>query len=552
MRRFYIILLFFSYLFSAHAQSPKTEVRAVWLTTIGGIDWPHSYNAEAQKAELSRTLDQLKQAGVNTVLLQTRIRATTIYPSALEPWDGCLTGTPGKAPSYDALQLAIDECHKRGMQLHAWVVTIPVGKWNKLGCMRLRQKHPKLVKKIGEDGFLDPESPETATYLARCCKEIVSRYDVDGIHLDYIRYPETWPIEKRRKRAKSTTPTERRANITRIVKAIHEAVKAEKPWVMLSCSPIGKHDDLSRYRSGGWNARSAVYQDAQAWLRDGVMDALFPMMYFRDNHFFPFAIDWQERSYGRIVVSGLGIYFLDPHEGKWILDDVKRQMHVSRQLGMGHCYFRSKFLTDNVKGIYDFAAHFDAIPALLPPMKWQSAASPTPPRQLRLEGNQLQWEGAEDRSGANYLLYNVYASADFPVDISKAENLVATRLRDTQLHLPGNNSHRLNYAVTSQDRYGKESDEARQLLLNAGPHHIDTSHMIARTDGRPIALPVKPSTLDARFIVIETLQGQQIAVRHYDGRLLDVSALPDGIYQLRSLGKKGRNHRLGFFSIRRK
>lgn len=552
MRRFYIFLLFIISTFVAHAQSQKTEVRAVWLTTIGGIDWPHTYNTEAQKAELSRILDQLKQAGINTVLLQTRIRATTIYPSSLEPWDGCLTGTPGKAPSYDALQLAIDECHQRGMQLHAWVVTIPVGKWNKLGCLRLRQKYPKLVKKIGDDGFLDPENPETATYLARCCKEIVSRYDVDGIHLDYIRYPETWPKARRGKGVKNTTPSERRANITYIVKSIYQVVKAEKPWVILSCSPIGKHDDLSRYRSGGWNARTAVYQDAQAWLRDGLMDALFPMMYFRDNHFYPFAIDWQERSYGRIVVPGLGIYFLDPHEGKWILDDVKRQMYVSRQLGMGHCYFRSKFLTDNVKGIYDFVAHFDATPALLPPMTWQSSASPTPPRQLRLNGNLLQWDVAEDHSGGDYLIYNVYASADFPVDISKAENLIATRLRDIQLYLPGNNIHKLNYAVTSQDRYGKESDDASQLLLNAGPHHIDTSRMIARTDGRPIALPAKPSTLDARYIVIETLQGQQIAVRRYEGRLLDVSALPDGIYQLRSLGKKGNTHRLGFFSIRRK
>lgn len=103
--------------FYAVNPNPKYEVRAVWLTTIGGIDWPHSYaqserSAEKQKEELRAILDRLQKANINTVLLQTRIRATTIYPSLYEPWDGCLSGFPGKSPGYDALQFAIDECHK--------------------------------------------------------------------------------------------------------------------------------------------------------------------------------------------------------------------------------------------------------------------------------------------------------------------------------------------------------------------------------------------------------------------------------------------------------
>ena len=181
-------------------------MRAVWLTTIGGIDWPHSYYAEPQKEELRQTLDQLRRAGINTVLLQTRVRATTIYPSALEPWDGCITGTPGRAAGYDPLRFCIDECHKRGMQLHAWVVTIPVGKWNTTGCQQLRKKYPKLIKKIKDEGYMDPEQAATGDYLARFCREIVENYDVDGIHLDYIRYPETWKIKGSRAQARPTSP----------------------------------------------------------------------------------------------------------------------------------------------------------------------------------------------------------------------------------------------------------------------------------------------------------------------------------------------------------
>lgn len=521
----------------AWAQAPKHEVRAVWLTTIGGIDWPHSYQPEAQKREMIRTLDQLQAAGINTVIVQTRVRATTIYPSDMEPWDGCITGTPGKKAQYDPLQLWIDECHRRGMECHAWVVTIPVGKWNKLGCKQLRQKFPKLIKRIGEDGYMDPEQKETGDYLARICTEIVRGYDVDGIHLDYIRYPETWKIKVSRAQG--------RAYITDIVRKVNRAVKSLKPWVKLTCSPIGKHDDLRRYRAGGWNARTTVCQDAQAWLREGLMDGLFPMMYFQDNNFFPFAIDWQEQSNGRTVVPGLGIYFLDPKEGKWTMDQVTRQMNVGRHLGMGHCFFRTKFLLDNVKGIYDFTCRFNSTAALVPPMTWAGQQAPTEPGELTLKGNTLAWQAAQDRSDAPYLLYNIYASEDFPVDVTKAENLMAMRVTRTSLLVPNNG--RMNYAVTAMNRYGQESTPA-QLLMNAGRRYAAPT--ISRTDGRPVALPEKGATLDAEYVVIETMDGRQLEVRPY-ATLLKVDHLPNGIYQLRSLGRKGRNHRIGFFSIKR-
>ena len=498
MKKFICFLILVCAFIAVQAQSPKYEVRAVWLTTIGGIDWPHSYQSEAQKRELTQILDQLQKAGINTVLVQTRVRGTTIYPSAIEPWDGCITGTPGRKASYDPLQLCIDECHKRGMECHAWVVTIPVGKWNKLGCKQLRQKFPKLIKKIGDDGYMDPEQGQTGDYIASICKEIVTNYDVDGIHLDYIRYPETWKIKVSRPQG--------REYITSIVRKINKAVKTEKPWVKLTCSPIGKYDDLRRYRAGGWNARTTVCQDAQAWLRDGLMDGLFPMMYFQGNNFFPFAIDWQEQSAGRPVVPGLGIYFLDPREGKWTLDQVVRQMNVSRQLGMGHCFFRSKFFTDNVKGIYDFTVRFNQTPALVPPMTWTGQPAPTEPSQLALHHNTLSWQASTDKSDAPYIYYNIYASEDFPVDITKAENLVAARITKTSLLVPNNGK---NYAVTAMNRYGIESTPA-QLLLNVGKRYAAPT--ISKTDGRPIALPEKGTILDAEFVIVETLDGRQVTI----------------------------------------
>lgn len=540
-----VVIALLAYLLDISAQQlPKHEVRAVWLTTIGGIDWPHSYNKNRQKEELRTTLDRLQSAGINTVLFQTRLRATTVFPSSMEPWDGCISGIPGNAPDYDPLQLVVDECHQRGMEVHAWVVTIPIGKWDAYGCKELRKKQPSMLKKIGVDGFLNPELPQTAAYLSQMCREIVERYDVDGIHLDYIRYPETWP-----KARSFAERSKRRGHITHIVRSIHAAVKTVKPWVKMSCSPIGKYDDLLRYRSGGWNARHAVSQDAQQWLREGLMDEIFPMMYFRNNQFFPFAIDWKEQASGRIVVPGLGIYFLDPSEGNWTLDDVTRQMNVARQLGLGHCYFRSKFFTDDVKGIYRFGSHFDRVPALIPPMTWTGLPAPSAPGMISHDGQLLSWTEGQNNNDSPYLLYNVYASRQYPVDITNPENIVATRLRGTTVSVPSDN--KMYYAVTACDRYGVES-EARQMKNPDGDdNELWQTDDIERTNGKWLKLPYKPSTLDAQYLIVETMQGQQVMFLPYKDKYAFIGNLPNGIYSIRSLGKKSRNHRIGYFSIKR-
>ena len=535
--------------------SPKHEVRAVWLTTIGGIDWPNSYangsteSIERQQRELTTILDQLKAVGTNVVLLQTRVRATTIYPSRLEPWDGCLSGNPGKSPGYDALQFAIDECHKRGMQLHAWVVTIPVGKWTSAGCTQLRKHYPRLIKKIGQDGYMDPENIQTGTYLADFCEEIVRNYDVDGIHLDYIRYPETWKIKVSRAQG--------RRNITAIATAISQRVKRLKPWVMMSCSPIGKADDLRRYSSRGWNARTVVCQDAQEWLRTGVMDALFPMMYFRDNNFYPFAIDWQEQSFGRIVAPGLGTYMLNRHEGNWPLNVVTQELNVLRSLGLGHTHFRSKFLTDNTKGIYDFAKRFNQTPAVVPPMTWLSSVLPDTPKHFASQKNTdgtvtLSWQSEE--ASPRSTLYNIYASRTWPVDIDDARNIITTRLTDSYITLtPKGNFF---YAVTAVDRYGNESKPLqsveREMPSRGRGMNIAASADLRKCDGKRLTLPENPSTLDAGAVCIETMQGKLVTSLPYVGKFADVSKVPEGFYQLRSVNKKGVTHRLGFFMIKRR
>lgn len=561
MRYLYIIFILFHLAVASYGQSfyavnpnPKYEVRAVWLTTKGGIDWPHSYaqserSAEKQKEELRAILDRLQKANINTVLLQTRIRATTIYPSQYEPWDGCLSGFPGKSPGYDALQFAIDECHKRGMEVHAWVVTIPVGKWNSYGCRQLRKRFPRLIKRIDQDGYMDPEATQTGCYLAEMCREIVQRYDVDGIHLDYIRYPETWKFRIGKDQA--------RGNITRIVEKIHQAVKKEKPWVKMSCSPIGKFDDLSRYWSHGWNAYTKVAQDAQAWLKDGLMDELFPMMYFRGDQFFPFAIDWKEHSYGKIIVPGLGIYFLDPKEGKWNINDITSELYHLRNIGEGHAFFRNKFLLDNHQGVYDFVtAHFNRYPALVPPMTWESNKRPQQPVTLCIEENEgtttLRWDNSlqyEDGTAIKTpsIYNNVYASKEYPVDTHDARNLILTRTTRRQLTTRTGNTPTY-YAVTTTDGYGNES-LAKQLNPTAVVKTTTRYGKACRltTTDESLILPSSIHETDCQYIIVKNMQEQAVYITKPQNGKINIKKIKDGIYTLNCVNYKNIEHTLGTF-----
>ena len=562
-RKLYMVLLALAMAWSVQAQSllcnqvaPKYEVRAVWLTTIGGIDWPHSYaqsahSAEKQKRELTDILDRLQAAHINTVLIQTRVRGTMIYPSAYEPWDGCLSGFPGKSPGYDALKFAIDECHKRGMECHAWVVTIPVGKWNGLGCNSLRHKFHGLIRKIDADGYMNPEDARTGNYLAKICGEITRNYDVDGIHLDYIRYPETWNIKVSRDKG--------RQYITSIVQKIHDAVKQAKPWVKMSCSPIGKYDDLTRYWSHGWNANTKVCQDAQGWLKSGLMDELFPMMYFRNEQFFPFANDWAEQSDGKIIVPGLAIYFLDPKEGKWKIGDVTSEMYHLRNLGLGYAFFRNKFFLDNKQGIYDFTAkEFNHYLSLVPPMTWASDKKLQSPASFQVSRNGgevvLTWKNRSSYEDGTpvvtpYIYNNVYASRSYPVDVTDARNLISARKMENGLALEGlDDEQPLYFAVTSMDGYGNESTPTQENSTFDGMKRGEFGKARwLKCDGKSVKLPSEAKNVDATCFLFETLQGEVVKSAFAKDNMLSVSGLGEGIYVVKSLNKRGVSHSLGTF-----
>ena len=549
MRTFLFTITIFLLTITQTVAQPKYEIRATWLTTLGGMDWPRHKATSAegirrQQQELCNILDRLKEANFNTVMMQTRLRGDLIYPSAIETFPEALTGKSGKNPGYDPLAFAIEECHKRGMELHAWIVTIPAGNNRQvklLGKHSVVKKYRQICKQHDRAWFLDPGHPKTADYLSNIVREIVTKYDVDGIHFDYIRYPENahrFPDrDTHRKYGKGKDlKLWRRENITNIVRRLYSEVKQVKPWVKVSSSPVGKFKDTSRYSSLGWNAYETVYQDAQGWLKEGIHDALFPMMYFKDNHFYPFVLDWKENDNGRWVVPGLGIYFLSPKEKDWPLDEMSRQLYFTRQSGLaGHAFFRNKFLMDNVKGILDEIQHvFYSTPALIPPMTWQDSIAPSVPtspiHEFQANGRvRLAWKASKDNHELP-VVYHLYASATYPVDTENAHNLFATHLKDTTI--TGKEGYY--YAVTSADRYGNES---APLALN----HAPKSDNPILNQGNKLMLP---SSEDAQEVLICNSIGETISKVKYHPEV-SLELLPEGFYLVYALDKDGKKTLLG-------
>lgn len=532
-------------IFSANIKaSSKYEIRAAWITTIGGLDWPtvkatSAYGIKRQKEELCKQLDMLKEANFNTVLFQTRLRGDVIYPSIYETFAESLAGKTGRNPGYDPLKFAIEECHKRGMEIHAWMVCIPAGNDRQvklLGNQSVVKKKPAMCIHFKNAWYLDPGNPETAKYLAAIAKEITMNYDIDGIHLDYIRYPENgenFPDGKTfRKYGKGKTISQwRRDNITSIVREIYNDVKRIKPWVKVSSSPVGKYNDTRRYSSKGWNAFNAVYQDAKLWLETGIHDAVFPMMYFRNNQFYPFALDWEENKHGRFVVPGLGIYFLKQKAHEWDINEIIRQIYFTRRNRLdGQAFFRNEFLMKNTCGLTDsLKCRFYTYPAAVPPMVWQDSIAPAQPVNgvisFRNDSVMINWDKA-DSSKTEEASYRIYASDFYPVDINDGKNIICLKHGSNSFSysLKAGKIKRF-WAITATDRYGNESSP---LEINR-----------PADDERIISVNKLPEAPERCIIVVNDITGMELFRTKSTSDEL-IKKLQKGVYSIQYLLPDGK------------
>jgi uncharacterized lipoprotein YddW (UPF0748 family) len=269
--------------------SHRREVRGTWVATVSRINWPSATDAAAQRAELEAILDAAKSAGLNTIFFQVRPEADALYQSELEPWSRYLTGAQGVDPGYDPLQFAIEQCHRRGLELHAWLnpYRARAGNVGTSAASHVINRIPEAVVEYGSLRWLDPGHPEAFTHTLAVISDILGRYDIDGLHFDDYFYP--YP-QSGLSFGDSATYAQygdgmslgdwRRDNVNRMVQAVGEEVSQLRPEVRWGISPFGI------YRPGipegivGLDQYAELYADPLRWMQEGWVEYLAPQLYW--------------------------------------------------------------------------------------------------------------------------------------------------------------------------------------------------------------------------------------------------------------------------------
>lgn len=378
---FLIIYIFFFQCALIFSQAAH-ETRAVWVATNHRLDWPPpQFNPDKQKSALEEIFDNIKSKNLNTIYFQVRSNGTVLFKSSYDPFSYYINGKSGDIP-YDPLKFAVEEAHKRGLEIHAWINVVQVFAGNELNILNdvnhIVQRKPGWVIEDYRDGsksyWLDPGLPEVREYISDMIKEMVENYDVDGVHLDYIRYPgknfndefsfsvygngllrDEW----------------RRKNITELIELINKKIKAVKPYIKLGATPIGIYKNHSGMY--GLEGFTQVYQDAREWLKKGLLDYIAPQIYwpFDNNYRFDLlAKEWIDNSFGRNVVIGIGAYKPE------VKNEIEKMIKYVRDVGAdGIAFFRYSSIKD-----YSFESFsYKSFPSI---MNWIKADYPPPPHNL--------------------------------------------------------------------------------------------------------------------------------------------------------------------------
>ena len=269
----------------------STDIQAAWITTVYNSDWPSVKNSpEKQKEEMIKILDTLKDTGIDTVMFQARTEGDALYKSKINPWSKVLTGTQGKDPGYDPLEFVIKEAHKRGMKVHAWLNpyrgTTSGTDINKLSIDHQLRKNPSW--KLEHDGrlYFNPELPKVKQYIVDTVAEIVTNYDVDGIHFDDYFYPSKYPLTTGDR--DGVEANARRNHITEMIKQVRSKIKSIKPSVEFGVSPSGiwknKSSDVLGSNTKGNESYYSDFADTRMWVKNNLVDYIVPQLYWETGN----------------------------------------------------------------------------------------------------------------------------------------------------------------------------------------------------------------------------------------------------------------------------
>ncbi|WP_167604694.1 glycoside hydrolase family 10 protein [Maribellus sediminis] len=425
MKAQFLSTVLFLLIFSALNAQPKYEFRGTWVATVVNIDWPTKpgLNSETQKKEAIQIIETQKDLGMNAIILQIRPAADAFYASHLEPWSRYLSGSQGTAPDpyYDPLNFWIEECHKRGMELHAWLNPYRVAQnaEDPLAATHIAFQHPEWILKYGNKLYFDPGIPEVRTFIAKVVSDIVRRYDLDAIHMDDYFYP--YPLSEpfpdttsffmyNRGFKPEHLADWRRENVDITIKMLNDSIKATKPWVKFGISPFGVWRNIADDPNGSETTAGAtnydhLYADIVKWQKEGWIDYCLPQLYWFIGHpaadFEVLVNWWKKHTYGRSMYIGLAPYRIDAESQTPEWRDpaqVPTQIRLLRSTpGMdGEAFYSSKHFNRDLLGFQDsLKTDLFRKPALVPPMPWLDNTPPQPISELKKRGRKFSWDTKE-------------------------------------------------------------------------------------------------------------------------------------------------------------
>ena len=486
-----LLLLLTCHVSSAYTPQ-KREFRGAWIQCVNGQF--QGLGTKAMQQTLASQLDELQRDGVNAIIFQVRPECDALYKSDLEPWSRFLTGTQGQAPSpyWDPLQWMISECHKRGMELHAWLN--PYRAKTKgtavLASSHVAIKHPERVFSYDGQFILNPGLPENRDYICQVVDDIVTRYDIDGIHIDDYFYPypaagQTIPDDKEFQKYSNGIRDRgdwRRDNVNVFVKQLGETIHKRKPWVKFGVSPFGiyrnkKNAPNNGSDTGGLQNYDDLYADVLLWVNNGWIDYCVPQLYWQIGHksadYKTLITWWNKHAAGRPLYIGEDVErtvkFADTDNPNNNQMAAKFQLHSQMKNVSGTVLWYAKAVCDNV-GSYGtmLRNNYWKYPALQPLMPFIDKKAPKKPRKVMPvwteDGYMLFWtkpngSGWQDEA-AKYVVYR-FAKGE-KVNLSKPSSIVAVTT-DTYFQLPyKDGNEKFTYVVTALDRMGNESKAVKK------------------------------------------------------------------------------------------
>lgn len=489
MKKILLLLLFIYNIIGASAQlgsCPKREFRGTWIQCINGQF--QGLSAQQMQANLTRQLDICKAAGINAVMFQVRGEADALYKSNYEPWSRFLTGTQGKDPGWDPLEWMIRECHKRNMELHAWINPFRA---KTKGTTDLAANHPYMLhpdRFFSYDGLLifDPGLEINHRYICAVAQDIVSRYDVDGLHIDDYFYP--YPVsgvaipDQQTYQAHSNGFKDisdwRRYNVNSFIEALYRTVHSTKPWVKFGVSPFGIYhnakngDRLPGSETRGLQNYDDLYADVLFWINKGWVDYIVPQVYWEIGHSaadYERLVSWWARyAAGRPLYIGQDVErtvkALDPKNASRNQQAPKMQQARTTRGVQGNCFWYSAALTRNEGNYaYELQEDYHLFPALQPLMPFLDDKAPNKPTKVKPvwmpDGYFLFWTAPKAKhemdKARQYAIY-CFAKGE-KINLDTPEHLLAITTK-TFFKLPYKNGHeRFTYVVTALDRLQNES-----------------------------------------------------------------------------------------------